>query len=139
MNVTLSSSLTANSEILNNSSDPNNIYYYGLFEVILPVDGVYIFRSDSSINTYGILYKENFYPGSQIDNLIASNDNSGGNLQFQINVTLTSNTRYILVVTTRIAQVTGNFNLTVSGLNQVNLRQINSSSIISTTTTTIGK
>lgn len=137
-NVTLSSSLTTNSEALTYFSGQNGIHYYGVFQVFVPVDGDYILKSDSSIDTYAILYHENFYPNSLSVNEIVEDDDSGGNLQFQINIYLKSNTRYILLITTVTAQVTGSFRLLVSGLNQVNLREINSSSIIPTTTSTLG-
>jgi hypothetical protein len=132
-NVTLSSSLTTNSEAF---SGPT---YYALFEVIAPVEGDYIIRSDSTMDISGRLYRENFYPESSEINAIQYDDDGGGNLQFQIKTYLRNDSRYVLLVTTVQPNVTGNFGITVSGLNQVRLREINSSSIISTTTSTTGK
>jgi len=117
----------------------NNTHYYDVFQLIVPVDGDYILKSDSSIDTYGLLYKENFYANSTRVNLIKVDDDSSGNSQFQFNIYLKSNTRYILVITTVTPQTTGNYKLLVSGLNEVNLSQINSSSILSTTKSTLGK
>jgi hypothetical protein len=90
------------------------------------------------MDTYGILYKENFYQNSVDTNVILYDDETGGNSQFEITVYLKSNTRYVLLVTTYTPTTTGYFTVVVSGLNRVNLRQINTSSIISTTVPTTG-
>ena len=139
MNTTLSGSLTTNSEAFHHFNGKSNTHYYELFEVIVPVTDNYILTSDSSIDTYGMLYKENFYKDSIENNLILSDDDGGENYQFEMKGYLKSNTRYVLIITTNTPTTTGDFTIIVSGLNRVNLRQINSSSIISTTTTTDGK
>ncbi|CAF3722778.1 unnamed protein product [Rotaria sordida] len=137
MNVTLSSTLTNNSETFNHPYGQGMIYYYEVFEVTVPVDGDYIIlKSHSSIPTSGLIYKENFYANSPNINLLAIGYDSDENIQFQFNLYFKSNTRYILVITTVTSQTTGNYTLLASGLNRVNLLQINSSSIVSTTTTT---
>ncbi|CAF3392487.1 unnamed protein product, partial [Rotaria sp. Silwood2] len=137
MNVTLSSSLTINSETFIRPYGRFTIYYYEAFEMTVPADGDYIIiMSNSSIVTCGLLYTENFYSNSPTVNLVTIKCGVGGNSQYQFSYYIKSDIRYILVITTRNAQITGNYTLLVSGFNRVNLRQINSSSIVSTTTTT---
>ncbi|CAF4814449.1 unnamed protein product, partial [Rotaria sp. Silwood2] len=137
MNVTLSSSLTNKSEIFIRPYGQRALYYYEVFEMTVPVNGDYIIHmSNSSTNTCGLLYKENFYSNSSNVNLFGMNCSISGNLQYHFNYYFKSDTRYILVITTLLTQATGNYTLLVSGLNRVNLRKINSSFIVSTTTTT---
>jgi hypothetical protein len=138
MNATISGSLTTSSEAFDYFNGEYNTHYYEIFEVIVPVDGDYILTSESSMDTYGILYKENYYKDSPSVNALLSNDDAGGNLQFQIKIYLKSTTRYVLLVTTNTPITIGNFTVIVFGLNRVNLRQINTSSIISTTVPTTG-
>jgi hypothetical protein len=126
--------LTNNSEIF--SRGRNSTYYYEVFEVIAPLGGDYIFKSDSSMNTTGLLYTENFYPATPNLNLFLIDQNRARDGQFQINAYLQPNKRYILVVTTFIPSAIGTYTLLVSGSNRFNLTHINSSSIVPTTTST---
>jgi hypothetical protein len=105
----------------------------------VPVDGDYILKSSSSIDTFALLYVDNFYPNSSSVNYFLYDDDSGGDYQFQINVYLQSNRRYLLVVTTFSSFTNGNYTLLASGLNRVNLHQINSSVTIPTTIATTSK
>jgi hypothetical protein len=133
-NVTISSALTVNSETFRRLGGIDDNYYYEAFEVTVPMDGNYILQSKSSIDTFGCLYKENFYSNSPSLNALICDDDIGGNDQFQLNLHFNSNTRYILIITTVNLFTTGNYTLLISGLNRVNIIQINSSSIIPTTT-----
>jgi len=134
MNVTISSLLTIYSERFTRPNDTDYIHYYEAFEVTVPVDGDYIIKSDSSIDTIGLLYTENFYSSLITLNLFTSDDDSGGNEQFQMNIYLKSNKRYILVVTTSGSSITGRYTLLVSGLNRANILQINNTSTLPPTT-----
>jgi len=138
VNVTISSALTTSSEIYT-YNDLGSQSYYEIFEVTVPVDGDYIFKSNSSIDTVGLLYMDNFYPTSPYVNLFLYDDDSGEDSQFQLNAYLQSNRRYLLVVRTFSSSINGNYTLLVSGLNSVNLHQINSSVTIPTTTATTSK
>jgi hypothetical protein len=84
-------------------------YYYHAIRIHVLWSGNYSIACNSSIDTYGYLYNENFYRTSPSLYLIASDDDGNGNGQFKLNVNLQAGTRYILVVTTFKAGVTGAF------------------------------
>jgi hypothetical protein len=67
------------------------------------------------MDTYGCLYNVSFVPSYPFQNLIASNDDGAGNLQFRISLGLQSGRRYILVVTTFSYGVTGSFSIRGTG------------------------
>ncbi len=71
--------------------------------------GRYVFTSNSSMDTYGYLYNNSFDPFYPSRNLIVYDDDSNGNQQFRINVTLKSWSKYILIVTTHETQVIDSF------------------------------
>ncbi|CAF4174467.1 unnamed protein product, partial [Rotaria sordida] len=106
-NTTISSSLTSTSSVFRRYPYSNLAFYYETYLVIVPVTGYYLFTSISSINTYGYFYATNFSASSPSTNLIAYDDNSGGNNQFQIIMSISANTPYVLVVTTYGLNVQG--------------------------------
>ena len=67
-------------------------YYYDAFRLTVATFGNYTIRSSSvtGTNLYGYLYINNFDPLNPSSNLIASDDNSGGNQQFQFTIALQS-------------------------------------------------
>lgn len=69
-------------------------------------------------------------------NLIESNDDDGGQYQFELSVYLESKQTYILVVTTYFSSKTGECTLIASGLVYPNITKININSNISIPTTT---
>ncbi len=96
-------------------------YYYQAVQGTIDTSGTYSFSSSSSIDTYGYLYESSFDPSDPSHNLIASDDDGGGDRQFQISRYLQSGRTYILVVTTHRKNTTGNFSVRVSGPALVNL------------------
>jgi hypothetical protein len=85
--------------------------------------------SDSSIDTFGYIYRSAFYPSYSYYNLIAYDDDSGEDNQFKLTMNLEGNVRYILIVTTYNQYTTGNYTLIASGLNRVNIVVASKSSI----------
>ncbi|UJR07947.1 hypothetical protein I4U23_012226 [Adineta vaga] len=83
-------------------------YYYAAFEMTIYSMNVYTFTSISSIDTFGCLYSGSFKPGVPSQNLMACDDDSGGDYQFRMNVNLQYGQTYILVVTTYDARYSGN-------------------------------
>jgi hypothetical protein len=73
------------------------------------------------MDTYGYFYNDSFDPFYPSKNLITSNDDSDGDGQFRIYVTLESEQKYILVVTTFHQNTTGNFLIKAIGPASVNL------------------
>lgn len=89
------------------------------------MNGTYSFTTNSSFDTYGLLYEDPMDPSFPSGNLIAFNDDSGGGFQFKITTTLVIGTTYVLVVTSHGDHITGSFGLIVSGQMQVSLTSFN--------------
>jgi hypothetical protein len=79
------------------------------------------------MDTYGYIYNSSFVPVAPVKNLMASDDDSAGNLQFGFYVELDTSTTYFLVVTTYNQMVTGNFSIIATGLASITFSPINSS------------
>lgn len=71
-------------------------------------------KSESSIDTFAYLYQTNFDPTSPFGYLVAYDDESNGNGQFQLSFSLSGGEVYYLVVTTKNPDVTGSFRV-ISG------------------------
>jgi hypothetical protein len=102
---------------------PSN-YYYEAIQVNVFENGCYSFTSNSTIDTYGYIYKEYFNPMVPIDNLLVKNDRSFYSNQFKLMIQLHVDTKYILVVTSDNPNVTGAFSLLVTGPNNVSFNRI---------------
>jgi hypothetical protein len=93
---------------------PDNIegeFHYETIQFEVLLNGTYDIACNSSIDTYGYIYKGSFNPFSVDLNLIASDDDGNDNGQFKLNVYLESGMEYILVVTTFTASMTGAFTI----------------------------
>ncbi len=91
-------------------------FYYQAIQVVVSTTGTYTFTSTSSFDAYGYLYDGSFNPLSPSQNLITSDDDSGGgNGQFQITRSFQSGRTYILVATTYSASITGSFSIRATG------------------------
>ena len=101
-------------------SGSSSTYYYEAMQVKVMETATYIFHSNSIIDTYGYIYKDSFNPCNPVLNLISQDDDSGAKMDFQLTSFLQASTTYILVVTTYIKDVTGNFSILVSVPNNVN-------------------
>lgn len=126
MNSQYSSDLNSNSSMFARD-DYGKIrsYYYEAIEVNVSTSGYYSIKSNSSINTYGILYTNNFDPYVVNINRQSTDDNSGGNNQFAITFRLENSTKYFLIVTTSTPNVKGAFSVIVTGPSLVNLSRFN--------------
>jgi hypothetical protein len=98
--------------------------HYETFEIYVVTKGVYVFWSESNINTYGYIYKHDFTSLKPFENLLSQHDGSCNEGQFKIFVDLEINTRYILVVTTHRPNTIGDFTLSISGPANVTLHHI---------------
>ena len=86
------------------------------------------------MDTYGCFYNNPVVSSNLTQNLIACDDDSGGNRQFQINVTLQYQGVYILIVTTYSSNVTGSFSIRAVGPGFIGLTLFTPSSNGSITT-----
>jgi hypothetical protein len=129
----ISGSLTISNPTFYRPTRTDGAYYYQAFRVFINSAGTYAFVSNSSFDTFGYLYSPTFDPAYPNSNVIAYDDDSGGNSQFRINEYLQYGT-YILVVTTYAAGQRGSFGLRVIGTNSVDLMAYTPSVIVSSTT-----
>jgi hypothetical protein len=90
-------------------------YYYQAFQIDITLSGTYAFSSNSSIDTYGYLYKEAFEPANPIRNKITHDNDGCGNKQFWLQSFLQTNITYILVVTTFGENQSGSFSIQALG------------------------
>jgi hypothetical protein len=121
-----SSALTAGSQIYSRQGSRCQApaYYYEAIQVNVVDDGIYNLSSNSTIDTYGYLYKDTFKPLNPSTNLLARDDDSNGRFQFKLTTCLRANTTYVLVVTTFPQNTVGRFSIFVSAPNNVNLNRI---------------
>ena len=96
-------------------------YYYHAYIITVSTAGTYSFTTDSSIDTYGLLYDGTFDPSNPASSLLISNDDGGISLQFKITTPLESSRTYTLIVTTHGSFVIGSYSLIASGPVQLSL------------------
>ncbi len=118
-----SSALMTNSTTYSRTCAKSNYYYEAIQLTVVEV-GNYSFRSNSNFDTYGYIYKSNFNPLNPFENLLSKNDDGCRDGQFKLISYLQTGTTYILVVTTFSSNVTGDFQISVSGPQHVSLNHI---------------
>ncbi len=79
------------------------------------------------MDTYGYIYDSSFDPAFPTINLLALDDNTGGNDQFKFGNVFPSLANWILVVTTFSPGVTGAFSIFASGPALLGFSRINAS------------
>ncbi len=121
-----SSELTTNSSRYDRRINSTLNYFYESIELNVNTTGNYRFVSQSYIDTYGYIYQGNFNPSYPSMNILEEDDQNGGNNQFRIIVNLRSESKYILVFTTYIEDITGPFSIVSYGPDQVQFIPINS-------------
>jgi hypothetical protein len=100
-------------------------FYYEAFEVNVPQIRFYTIQSSSNIDTYGSIYENGFNRLNPTENLLADDDNNGdGNRQFKLHIPLYVDTKYILIVTTYRPKDIGEVNITLLGVNNVNVTRL---------------
>jgi hypothetical protein len=127
-----SGSLTEYSPTFVRPGGGSSSYYYQAVQVTVYTAGTYTFASTSTMDTYGYFYRDRVDPSYPSWNLITSDDDSGGQGQFRITVTLSYGQTYVLVVTTFSSSTTGSFSVIASGPASLGLTSI------TPTPTTIG-
>jgi hypothetical protein len=120
---TYASVLTKNTQTYSRICGRTN-YYYETIQVNVQENSTYTFDSNSSIITYGYIYKNNFDPSHPTENLLTQSNYTCGEYHFQFSTELQVNTTYILVVTTFESNVQGVFSVFVYGVNNVSLNHI---------------
>jgi hypothetical protein len=125
---TYSFKLTTASQIYSRKCDLDKHYYeafyYEAFEVNVPEIRYYTIQSSSNMDTYGSIYEKNFNSLNPTVNLLADDDNGGGNSQFKLHIPLYVNTKYILIVTTYSPKKMGEVTINLLGVNNVTVRHL---------------
>ena len=109
--------LNASSPQFDRPNIVNRITYYHAYRFTVSTSGMYRFSTNSSIDTYGLLYDGDMDPSNPSANLLAYNDDGGTGygLQFKIIANLETGSTYVIVVTTHGAMITGAFRIVASG------------------------
>ncbi|UJR12915.1 hypothetical protein I4U23_017089 [Adineta vaga] len=128
-----SSELTKNSFIFNRQPN-SDIYYYESIILSIVKNGDYTFQShtNDSVDTYGYLYLKSFNSYNTSENLLISDNDSGGFSQFLLRYSLQNHNRYILVITTNHPNVTTSFSIVASGSSTVHFINMNNPSALTT-------
>jgi hypothetical protein len=101
--------------------------YYETLQMNVIKSGSYILWSESNINTYGYIYKDNFNPLKPKENLLLEHNGTCNQEQFKLIVNLENTTQYVLVVTTYRPYTTGSFSVLISGPDNVSLNHFSKS------------
>jgi hypothetical protein len=117
------SSLSTKNQIYSRKCDKQNFYYESI-QVKVNTTGYYSFRSYSTIDTSEFIYKNTFNPLNPLENLLDAEDDICSNLYFRLNIHLSDDMTYVLVMTTYQFQETGTFSITVQGPNKVILNRL---------------
>ncbi|CAF1063681.1 unnamed protein product [Adineta steineri] len=118
-----SSELTVNHPIYPRTFCGKSNYYYETIEIDVVTNGSYMITGNSSVFTYGYIYKNSFEPFNPLVNLIPHNFPAIASKHYQFTVNLLVNVKYILVVATSLDS-TGAFSVIVSGLTNTNIKRI---------------
>ncbi|CAF1226151.1 unnamed protein product [Rotaria sordida] len=90
-------------------------YYFKAIQVTASTAGIYVFKSNNTMDTRAYFYQNSFDPSDPTVNLVTDNDDGGGYPNFRIEAKLESGRTYILVVTTHRESVIGSFSVSATG------------------------
>ena len=112
-----SSALTTASTLYSRPGNPWDglAFFYESIQLQVGTTGFYTIFSNSSIDSEGYLYNSTFNLSLPDANLLAEDNDAGGNGQFMLNIMLSSMKNYTLVVSTYWARSTGKFSVVIYG------------------------
>ncbi|UJR19337.1 hypothetical protein I4U23_022466 [Adineta vaga] len=119
-----SSALTENSQTFMPIGCGTPTHHYKAIQVDVIETGCYNLVSNSTIATYGYIYKDDFIPINPTVNLFLQTDRNYRSNQFEFQTHLLVNINYILVVKTFDPAVTGVFSVLITGPNNVSFTSI---------------
>ncbi|CAF0808178.1 unnamed protein product [Adineta steineri] len=117
------SSLTMNNQMYFRDCEKRS-FYYETIELKVIESGYYTFRGRGTIDAYGSIYENKFNPLEPSENLLKTDDDSGLDTQFKLDLYLNVGTIYVLVVTTYEPKETGEFSIAVLGKDKVILERL---------------
>ncbi|CAF1225475.1 unnamed protein product, partial [Adineta ricciae] len=108
-------------------------YYYEALQMYVNESGFYtILSSSSNIDISSYIYKQKFYSVIPSVNLFSNEDNGCNGNPYQITVQLETNVPYILIVSTCVPKITGEFSVKVLGSSHVSFQSTNDSPAVYT-------
>lgn len=116
----------------------SSFFNYAAILINVTISGLYRITSQGLLDTYGYLYSPRFDPQCISCNLLMSDDDSAGGVQFELLAILQNSTLYILVVTTYDANMGGAFILNATGpafLSWTQIKIVNESNILNISAT----
>ena len=118
---TIDGVLNSNSPVFTRPNGFNRLSYYQAYRFTVSTSGNYSFSTNSSFDTYGLLYNNPMDPSNSSSNMITYNDDGAGASQFKITAPLDITNTYVLVVTTFGDHIAGAFQLITSGPSMIAL------------------
>ncbi|CAF1456455.1 unnamed protein product, partial [Adineta steineri] len=115
-----SSELNTSSQTYSRDCRKSN-YYYQTIRMNVVETGYYALSSNSSMDTFGDIYKDDFNPMNPFENLLSQDYRACSSQDFKFIAYLYTGTTYILVVTTSSSNTTGNFSILTSGPDNITL------------------
>ena len=103
----------------------SSFYYYEALKITVSTNDSYSIQSNSSMDTFGYLYKNAFDPTYPSLNMLQFNDDGAGSSQFLLSMWLQTMQDYIVVATTFRVSDTGAFTIIVQGPAVVSMSLIN--------------
>lgn len=98
--------------------------FYEAVQINVSENGLYAFVCNSTMNTYGFIFENEFIPLEPYRNKINEDEESGFDYQFYMVSYLQTNTMYTLMITTSQAGDTGSFSVYALGSYNVNFTYI---------------
>jgi hypothetical protein len=119
-----SSTLNTNSTTFSRRKRDTPKHYAVVLRINVPISGQYRILNNSSMNAYGILYRDTLDPIDPSRNEIARDFRSCGNGKFRLEFNLQQSVAYILVVTTYSDYTTGTFSILIIGRSAVTFTRL---------------
>ena len=93
----------------------NGLYYYKPIGFMTATSGDYVIQSNSTLDTYGYIFNSTVRQITGVSGALMSDDESGGNSQFLMTISVQAMFNYTLIATTFAANVTGPFSVSATG------------------------
>ena len=109
--------LTRNSSYfcLGGNCSAYGLHYYQSIGFMTATSGEYVIQSNSSLDTVGYIFNSTVRQTTDVSGALMSDDESGGNGQFLMRISLRAMFNYTLLVTTSLSNITGSFSVSGGG------------------------
>jgi hypothetical protein len=93
----------------------NGLFYYQPIGFMTPTSGVYVIQSNSTLDTVGSIFNSTMRQITDLSVSVMDDDESGGNSQFLMTISLQAMFNYTLLVRTYFPNITGPFSVSARG------------------------